>query len=279
MRSVSIARKPVRVFRRSASDTDTKVTIPMSIFRNSIKLACAAAIATYAIVASAQETVNPVGNGNTPSVVVSGVGEAAMRPEIARIIIAVSTTDQSVPKASAANRETSDRVIAKIQALNIKSEDVKTLNFQVSRFYEPNRKLNSTGSSDSGKFEANHQLQIMLRDIDSVGRIIGSLLTIDDLTFQSVTWDINKPITGDDKAREAAVVDARHRAEIYATAANVKLGRLIAIRDGSGRGVPFNDSIRVATMAKGGDPSIPILPPANVTFSASVQMVWEILPK
>lgn len=249
----------------------------MNVFRNSMRVACVAAIAMYSITSSAQENASPA--SNAPSIVVSGVGEATMKPEIARIIIAVSTIDESVPKASAANRETSNKVIVKIQALNIKPEDVKTQNFQVSRFYEPNRKVSSSGASDSGRFEANHQLQVVLRDIDSVGRIIGNLLTINDLTLQSVTWDINTPISGDDKARTAAVADARHRAEIYATAADVKLGRLVAIRDGSSRGAPFSDNMRVATMAKGGDPSVPILPPATVTFNASVQMVWEILPK
>jgi len=236
------------------------------------------ALAICTLSVSAQENSGAV--TTVPSIAVGGFGEATMKPELARIILTVSTTDDSVPKASAANRETSDKVIAKIKALEIKAEDVKTLNFQVSRVYEPVRKLSSgSSSSNPTRFEANHQLQIVLRDIDSVGRIIGNLLTIDDVTFQSVTWDINKPIGGEDQAREAAVADARHRAEIYANAANVKLGRLIMIRDSAGRGVGYGEPMRMAAMAKVADSSIPILPPATVTFNASVQMIWEISPR
>ena len=51
------------------------------------------------------------------------------------------------------------------------------------------------------------------------------------MTFQAVTFGLDRQEEGGDKAREAAVRDARRQAEVYAAAAGVALGRLLEIRE------------------------------------------------
>jgi uncharacterized protein YggE len=202
-----------------------------------------------------------------------GTGEAELKPDFARIVVAVETQADTVGQASAANNAASERVLDRIQAMGIKREDIRTLNFQV--FQTP---VVEKTSRPVPKFSASHQLQITTRDLPGVGRLAGEILASGDMAFQSVSFGLDRQDAGADKAREAAVQDARRQAELYARAAGVALGRLLEIRDGSAQ--PFQPEagmrMRMA-MAKGAD-EVPLVPPATIRYNAGVQMVWEIAP-
>ena len=97
------------------------------------------------------------------------------------------------------------------------------------------------------------------------------------MMFQSLSWGLDKQEEGADEARRAAVRDARRQAEVYAEAAQVKLGRLLEIRDGTAR--PFEPDMPMPMrMAAKAPEAVPIVPPATVRYRADVQMVWEIAP-
>ena len=96
------------------------------------------------------------------------------------------------------------------------------------------------------------------------------------MTFQAVSFGLDRQDAGADKAREAAVADARRQAEVYAKAAGVRLGRLVEIRDGSAQPYQPQPEMRMRmAMAKGAD-EVPIVPPATIRYNAGVQMVWEM---
>jgi uncharacterized protein YggE len=203
-----------------------------------------------------------------------GTGEAELKPDFAVILVSVETKGDTVAQASSANRAGTERVLARIQGLGIKKEDIQTANFQV--FQTPPQIGPDGKEIKQPKFSANHQLRIKTRAIDGVGQLAGEILASGDMTFQSVSFGLDREEEGGDKAREAAVKDARRQAEVYANAAGVTLGRLLEIRDGSAR--PFDPQPEMhmrAAMAKGGE-SVPIVPPATIRYTANVQLVWEM---
>jgi len=98
------------------------------------------------------------------------------------------------------------------------------------------------------------------------------------VSFQSLTWALDKKDEGMDIARRGAVQDARRQAELYAEAAGVKLGRLVEIRDGVAH--PYGgmrEEAPMAMAARGSEP-VPVVPPATLSYTATIQMVWEIAP-
>jgi uncharacterized protein YggE len=100
------------------------------------------------------------------------------------------------------------------------------------------------------------------------------------MTFQSVSFGLDRQEEGSDLAREAAVRDAKRQAEVYASAAGVSLGRLMEIRDGSAQPFEPRPEMRMQmAMSKGGAESVPIVPPATIRYTSSVQMVWEMAPR
>jgi uncharacterized protein len=226
--------------------------------------------ACFAFLASAptlaQEQKAPIA-----TISVMGTGEVELKPDFARILVAVETQADTVAQAASANNAASERVLERIQSLGIKKDDIRTVNFQVLQSPEVEKTARPVP-----KFTASHQLQIKTRDLPGVGKLAGEILASGDMTFQAVSFGLDRQDEGADKAREAAVRDARRQAEVYARAAGIGLGRLIEIRDGSAQPYQPQPEMRMRmAMSKGAD-EVPIVPPATIRYNAGVQMVWEM---
>ena len=233
-----------------------------------IRLPLMAALAALALAPQALAQDAPV---RQPTISVIGTGEAELKPDFARIHVTVETRAETVAQAAALNRTGTERVLARIQGLGIKREDIETANFQV---FQTQQRIGPDGREvKAPRFSADHHLQITSRDLDGVGRLAGEILASGDMTFQSVSFGLDRQEEGRDKAREAAVRDARRQAEVYAAAAGVALGRLLEIRDGAAQA--FEPQPAMRAMAEGSE-SVPIVPPATIRYTASVQLVWEM---
>jgi uncharacterized protein YggE len=207
-----------------------------------------------------------------------GTGEIELKPDFANLFVSVQTEAPTVAQTSAANNAATERVLTRIQSLGIKREDIQTVNFQVFKI-EPSLEKLSLGTKDKEalKFGATHQLRIKTRDLDGVGKLAGEILASGDMTFQSVSFGLDRQEEGGDKAREAAVRDAKRQAGVYANAAGVMLGKLIEIRDGSAQPFEPQSEMRMnMAAAKGGGEAVPLVPPATIRYTANVQLVWEL---
>lgn len=239
-----------------------------------MRLALSAAALAALILANPVQAQTPT--PRQPTISVMGTGEVELKPDYARLIVTVATEAETVAQAAAANGTATERVLARIQSLGVKREDIRTGNFQVFQTPQPPEEIRRNGK-DKTTFTAQHQLRITTRDLDGVGRLAGEILASGDMTFQSVSFGLDRQEEGADKAREAAVRDARRQAEVYASAAGVSLGRLMEIRDGSAQ--PFEpqpEMMRMQmAMSKSGN-AVPIVPPATIRYTANIQMVWEM---
>ncbi|PVE24802.1 hypothetical protein DC522_09330 [Microvirga sp. KLBC 81] len=241
-----------------------------------MRLALAAALSLALGLASPAFAQEPT--PRQPTISVMGTGEAELKPDFATIFVSVETKGDTVAQATNANRAGTERVLARIQGIGIKKDDIQTANFQV--FQTPQQIGPDGREIKQPKFSANHRLRIKTRDIDGVGQLAGEILASGDMTFQSVSFGLDRQEEGGDKAREAAVRDAKRQAEVYAAAAGVALGRILEIRDGSAQPVePYPEMMRTQMAAAKNDGAIPLVPPATIRYTANVQLVWEIAPK
>ncbi|WP_262029658.1 SIMPL domain-containing protein [Microvirga sp. Mcv34] len=237
-----------------------------------MRLAVAAALAALSLASPAfAQTPTP----RQPTISVMGTGEAELKPDFATIVVMVETEGDAVPKVVAANKKSSDEAIARIEALGVKKDDVRTQNFQV--FETPIRTDKNGNEIKVPKFTAQHRLRIKLTNLDEVGRIAGEILSGSNMLFQSVSFGLERQEQGGDAARRAAVKDARRQAELYADAAGVSLGKLLEIGAGSAQPYTMEATIPMGrAMAAKTAPEAPIVPPATLRYSANIQMVWEI---
>ena len=234
-------------------------------------LAAAAAAAFLALPALAQPT-----PPRQPTITVSGSAEIELKPDLARLMVSVVTQADTAPQAADLNKAATDRVLARIQALGVKRDDIRTVNIQV--FPTPQRTRPDGSEIRVPRFTASHQLRILSRDIDGVGKLAGDIIASGDMTLHSVAFGRDNDTEAQDSARREAVKNARHQAEVFAQAAGVTLGRLLEIRNASVQPATLDtDGLFKAGIATR-QQEMSIVPPATVRTGASVEMVWEIAP-
>ena len=92
----------------------------------------------------------------------------------------------------------------------------------------PNTAVKLTG------FSVSNQVSVTIRQIAKVGEVLDRLLTAGATDVGNIEFlhsDISKAL---DQARQAAVADARRKAELYAHAAGLTLGPVAWITEDSG---------------------------------------------
>ena len=150
-----------------------------------------------------------------------GEGSISAAPDHARITSGVTTRAKTAKEASDANAKAMAAVLAALQSAGIEQKDIQTSRFSVQPVYTspgPNMEQRLTG------FSVSNQVSVTIRQIDKVGDILDRLVTAgatDAGNLEFLHAEQSKTL---DRAREAAMVDARRKAELYAHAAGLTLG-------------------------------------------------------
>ncbi len=168
-------------------------------------------------------------------VIVNGEGSVTVQPDYARITTGVTTRARTVKEATDANTKLMGAVTAALRDAGIEQKDIQTSHFSVQPVYAPAQP--NTEPRLSG-FSVSNQLSVTIRQIAAVGTILDRLVAAGATDLGGVEFlhsDLSKAL---DQAREAAVVDARHKGELYARAAGLELGRVAWITEDPGFAPP-----------------------------------------
>ena len=162
---------------------------------------------------------------------VSASGRADSRPDEARFTAGVDTIAATSSEASARNAATINKVATALRRLGVKEDDLQTRSITLSRIdYGPNR----------GRFQANNLIEIKVRDIKRAGEALAAITDAGANVLSGPNLGVSDPENAARSAYAAAYRSARARAEAYAQAAGLKIGRVLAIRDsGEGGGGPY----------------------------------------
>ena len=171
-------------------------------------------------------------------VVVVGDGRVTVAPDYAQIASGVTTRGKTVKEASDANSKTMAAIIKALLDSGVAQNDIQTSRFSVQPVYlpqEPRTEPKLAGYSVS------NQVRAKIRQIDKLGEILDRLITAGATDVGNIEFLVSDPSKALDQAREAAIADARRKAEVYARAAGIRLGQVEWITEQSGFGpaVPF----------------------------------------
>jgi uncharacterized protein len=164
-------------------------------------------------------------------IMVSGEGSVSVAPDYAQIRGGVVTKAKTAAEATEANAKLMASVIAALSNAGIARTDIQTAQFSLQPVYalpQPGSEQKMTG------FSASNQLTVKIHQLDKVGDILDRLIAAGATDVGNVALlhsDLSKVL---DQAREAAVADARRKAELYAHAAGLTLGAVAWITEASG---------------------------------------------
>jgi uncharacterized protein len=170
-------------------------------------------------------------------VVVVGEGSVTMAPDYARIRSGVTTTAKTVKEASDSNSKVMTAMIAALADAGIAKKDIQTSEFSIEPVYtSPSSKFSTDGPNGPPKLSgfrvANH-VNVIIRQISQVADILDGLVKAGATDVGNVAFLVSDREKALDQARESAMANAQHKAELYAHASGVTLGRVAWITESS----------------------------------------------
>lgn len=196
----------------------------------------------FACIVIAATLGSAVAQERIPSLItVTGEGEVAIAPDLAITSGGVTTTGKTAREASETNARMMNAVMAALKAAGIAEQDVQTSRLAL----YPLRDNNKTGEQRITGFQATNQVNIKIRDVAKVADIIDRLVAAGANDISGIQFVVSSPSKPLDQAREAAMADARRKADIYAKAADVKLGAAVSISE-AGTSMPGPIMMRAA---------------------------------
>jgi len=206
---------------------------------------------------------------------VQGQGEVTATPDTAMINSGVTTQAATAREALDANSAAMDELIAALKDAGIEERDIQTSNFSVNPNYVYSDARDENGYSLPPRidgYQVSNTVTVRVRDLETLGAILDKSVTVGANTINGISFSVADPSEVLDKARRAAVKDARAKAELYAEAAGVDLGELESISESQGVSGPQPYPMYARAEAAAAVP----VSAGELSFSVSVNVAWEM---
>jgi uncharacterized protein YggE len=203
---------------------------------------------------------------------VTGQGKATAPPDMATIHTGVVTQGSTAGDALEANNKAVQKALEVLKANNIAAKDIQTSRFDVQPEYRHDER--GIQQPQIVGYRVTNQVTVHIRNLPSLGQVLDALVEAGSNQISGVSFGIDDATGVMNQARNRAVADARSRAELYAHAAGVKVGRVISISEQGGPSPPPIPMFR--TMAA--ESAVPIAT-GEQEIMASVYMVFQLEDK
>ncbi len=202
------------------------------------------AIAFAAVPAFAQA---PQSQGPDARIVVTGEGSVSVAPDYAAISAGVASRAKTAGEAADANAKSMAAVINALTDAGVARNDIQTAQYSLQPMYappQPGSEQKLTG------FSVSNRLNVKIRDIGKTGAILDKLVAAGATDIGNVEYLHANSSALLDQARQAAMADARRKAELYAKAGGLTLGAVAFVSEDAGFAPPvFGKVMRAAAPA------------------------------
>jgi len=205
----------------------------------------------------------------TSTVTVAGTGTVSAAPDMAEITTGVVTQAPTAAQALAANSQAMERLLQALGALGVAARDIQTTNISVS----PLRRQGRDGPPpEITGYEVTNQVRVKVRDLSRLGRVLDQQVGQGANLVYGIQFGRQEPAPLLDEARKRAMGDARRRAELYAAAAALKVGRVVAVQEAGAASPRSEMAPRMAMSA-----AVPVAP-GEQEIQASVTVTFTLEP-
>jgi len=228
-----------------------------------------AALVALALGAAACAPMGPGHHARASTVTVAGTGTVSAAPDMAEITTGVVTQAPTAAQALAANSQAMGRLLQALGALGIAARDIQTTSINVS----PLRRQSRDGPPpEITGYEVTNQVRVKVRDVSRLGRVLDQQVGQGANLVYGIHFGRQEPAPLLDEARKRAMADARRKAELYAAAAALRVGRVVAVQEAGAASPRPEMAPRVAMSA-----AVPVAP-GEQEIQASVTVTFTLEP-
>lgn len=206
-------------------------------------------------------------NSITPQVNVNGEGSVKIKPDYAVITMGAEIKDLDSAKAKKQNDEIIAKMIQVIKKSAIAEKDYQTqrVNLYKTREYQEKKDY----------FVASQTITITLRSLDNYVKLMADLMAAGANTINGVEFKSTQTEKVATEIRAKAVLNAKKKAEDYASALNQTIGKALIISDQSMVNNPrvYMMKTAMADESAGMDQTIAV---GEIEISTNVNVVFEL---
>ena len=196
-----------------------------------------------------------------------GEASVAVRPDQAKVGVAIETQGTTAGDATAANAVKAQAVLDQLTALLGKTGDIKTVSFNVYPVTSP------TSSQTIVGFRAVNSLEVTTSDLTLVGRVIDTAVSAGATRIDSLRVGLRDEDPARLQALRAAGQRAKAKAEAIAAGLGARLGSLLNADEGYAVRSPVDVRSGLAAAA----PSTPIST-GTLDVVGNITVEYELLP-
>ena len=167
------------------------------------------------------------------SIEVTGEASIEAAPDFATVTLGVTTTSKEAGDAMAANAKAVNALIAALKNEGVAAADIRTSSLSVSPSYSNPAPGSSAPAAIVG-YNVENMVTVTVHDLSRLGALIDKAAGSGANAMYGVTFGRNNVSALLDEARPRAFADAKRKADIYASAAGAKVGRLMELSEGGG---------------------------------------------
>jgi uncharacterized protein len=229
-------------------------------------LLAAMTIIALAIVAARPTFAQQLPTTTGRNVTVVGRGDIKVRPDTAIVQIGVDIEGKTVKEALAQNNQQAAAIQKKLADLGVDAKDIQTSGFNIFPTY------GTDGRQVTG-YRVMNTVTVKIRAIDKTGSLLDEVVQAGANSVYGISFTVDNPRTFEDQAREAAMRDAKARADLLARAGGASVGEVLIITENVGSAVPIAMPMERAAVAN--DSSVPVQP-GEQSVSISVQVTYSL---
>lgn len=191
-----------------------------------MKYAIVAAALAFATIssASAQTLSQPAPREALLSV--GGDGSVSRTPDVARLTVEIVTNDDNPTVSSSQNNDRYNVLKAKMAAIGIAGDDLRTYAYDVSFVPHPPKNLPPEQRQARYGYITSRTVQITIAPIENAGKAIDAATAAGVTSVGNVTYDLKDRASAYQAALVAAMTDAKRTAQTLSTAGGFALGAL-----------------------------------------------------
>jgi uncharacterized protein YggE len=236
-----------------------------AMYRNSIALAVIVSVMMLPG-ASAAET------DRQRTITLVGRAEVHVSPDLAYVTVGVASEAKTASDALRTNNVALSKVVEAIKSAGVQSQDIQTSGFSLQpRYFTPRNPTESDQPRIVG-YTASNNVSIRVRDLAKLGALLDKVVTVGANQIRGIHFDVSDRERLVDDARRKAVADARRKAELYASAAGIRLGNIVRITEA---GTPAVRPMARFDLRAAPAQAVPI-ETGELSLGAQVEITWSL---
>jgi uncharacterized protein YggE len=169
-----------------------------------------------------------------PSVTVTGEATISQAPDLAMLQAGVTSQAKTARDAMSNSAKLMAAVLITLKEAGVPEKDIQTSELSLNPIVDHSKAGSSPNRSPAQivAVEATSLLNVRLTDVKKSADVLDKMISAGANVTTGISFAISDPSKLLDQARIEAIADAKRKAEIYAKAAGVTLGKPLSISEG-----------------------------------------------